>query len=258
MIANLVTFDYDKELLTWYILDSRDGPEDIRLFNTKEEEESVRRAIHPITLKYEYRPRKMTIAEKRNHLVKNSPTNWWANVDSDDIYMEDYLKYSYDIAKKEKVQLVGSPEMIFIYPHYDFKITAIRCDAVRQCHEATMIGTKKYVKSMGGFTKRDTKGEGASIIDGNEKNVRKSECSKCMICVCHNTNTCSKELFKETNVQEIKMEGLKIDVLKEILKDELDSGFVDNAEFKKADPTPSSLPPSSQEREQVQEQEEHE
>ena len=28
MIANLVTFDYDKELLTWYILDSKDGDED--------------------------------------------------------------------------------------------------------------------------------------------------------------------------------------------------------------------------------------
>ena len=243
MIANIVTFNYDKELLTWYILDSRDGEEDIRLFNNKEEEDSVRRAIYPVKLKYEYRPRKMTIAEKRNHLVKNSPTNWWANVDRDDVYMEDYLKYSYDLAKKEKVQLVGSPEMIFIYPHYDFKITAIRCEAVRQAHEASMLGTKKYVKSMGGFTKRDKKGEGASLIDGNEKNVRKTECSRCLVCVCHNKNTCSKEIFKETNVQDIKMEGSKIDVLKDIMKDELEGGFNDLAEFKKD--LPEGEPPTT-------------
>ena len=263
MIANLVTFDYDKELLTWYILDSKDGDQDVRLFNNKEEEDSVRRAIHPITLKYEYRPRKMTIAEKRNHLVKNSPTNWWANMDSDDVYMEQFLKYSYDLAKKEKVQLVGSPEMIFIYPHYDFKITAIRCESLRQIHEATMIGTKKYVKSMSGFTKKDKKGEGASLVDGNEKNVRKSECANCMICVCHNKNTCSKEIFKETNVQEVKMEGLKVDVLKEIMKDELEEGFNDLAEFKKD--LPEAVPPIKQqtpfplkEQEQEQEQEERE
>jgi hypothetical protein len=235
MIANINTFHYDKEKLTWYILDSKDGDEDIRLFpNTPEGDKlqaEVREAIKPVNLIYEYIGKKMTIAEKRNRLVKNSPTNWWANMDSDDVYMEQYLKYSYDICKKEKVQLVGSPEMIFIYPHYDYKITAIRCEAVRQCHEATMMGTKKYVGSMGGFTKRDKKGEGASIIDGNEKNVRKSECANCMICVCHNHNTCSKELFKETNVQDVKMGGLKYEVLKAIMDEEVEKGFEDQAEF---------------------------
>lgn len=246
MIANIVTFDYDKEKLTWYILDSKDGDEDIRLFQNKEEEESIRRAIHPVKLIYEYKPYKMTIAEKRNHLVKNCPTEWWANVDSDDIYMEQFLKYSYDVAKKEKVQLVGSPEMIFIYPHYDFKVTAIRCEAVRQAHEATMLGTRKHVKQMGGFSKKDKKGEGASIIDGNEINVRKTECANCMICVCHNTNTCSKEMFKEINIQEIKVEGMKIDILKEIMKDELEEGFIDSSAFKCSDGVkdpPEGIPP---------------
>lgn len=236
MISNIKNFDYNKNKLIWYILDSKDGDEDIRLFpKTKEGDELsewVREQIKPVKLIYEYRGKKMTIAEKRNHLVKSSPTNWWANLDSDDIYMDCYLKYSLSIALKEKVQLVGSPQMIFVYPHYDFKVTAIECSAMRQIHEATMVGTKKYVRSMGGFTKRDKKGEGASLIDGNEMNVRKTECAGCMICVCHNTNTCSKELFKETNVQEAKIEGEKMDVLKQIMKDELDSGFNDVAEFK--------------------------
>lgn len=236
MVANIMTFDYDKEKLVWYILDSKDGDEDIRLFpNTPEGnqlQEEVRKRIHPVKLVYEYWGKKMTIAEKRNHLVKHCTTRWWANVDSDDIYMEQYLKYSYDVARREKVELVGSPEMIFVYPHYDYKVTAIRCEATRQCHEGTMVGTKKYVKSMGGFTKRDKKGEGASIIDGNEKNVRKTECANCMVCVCHSNNTCSKELFKETNVQDMVIEGTKIEILKDIMKDEVEGGFNDNAEFK--------------------------
>ena len=232
MISNIRNFQYDKTKLNWYILDSKDGEEDIRLF-TNETLEEARRAVYPVKIIYEYRGRKMTIAEKRTYLVKNAPTNWFANMDSDDIYMDCYLRYSLDVAKKAKVQLVGSPQMIFVYPHYDYKVTAIQCEAVRQIHEATMVGTKKYVKSMGGFTKRDTKGEGASIIDGNEKNVRKTECAYQMICVCHSTNTCSKELFKEINVQDTKIEGEKIEILKEIMKDEISTEFVDNAEFKK-------------------------
>jgi len=238
MVANIMTFDYDKEKLVWYILDSKDGDEDIRLFPDTPEgnklQDDVRKAIHPVNLIYEYWGKKMTIAEKRNHLVKHSTTKWWANMDSDDIYMEQFLKYSYDVARREKVELVGSPEMLFVYPHYDFKVTAIRCEAERQIHEATMVGTKKYVRSMnGGFSKRDTKGEGAGIIDGNEMNVRKTSCHNCMICVCHNTNTCSKELFKETNVQDMNVEGTKIEILKNIMKDEIEGGFNDNAEFKK-------------------------
>ena len=236
MISNIKNFHYDKTKLNWYILDSKDGEEDIRLFpSTPEGHEllkSVREQISPIKLIYEHRNRKMTIAEKRNHLVKHSVTNWWANVDSDDIYMDSYLRYSLHIAQKENVQLVGSPEMIFVYPHYDYKITAIRCEATRQAHEASMVGTKKYVRSMGGFTKRDKKGEGASIIDGNEQNVRKTECAYVMVCVCHSNNTCSKELFKEVNVQDAKIEGEKIEILKNIMKDELATDFVDNAEFK--------------------------
>ena len=164
MISNIKNFHYDKTKLNWYILDSKDGEEDIRLFpSTPEGHEllkSVREQISPITLIYEHRNRKMTIAEKRNHLVKNSVTNWWANMDSDDIYMD------------------------------------------------------------------------ASIIDGNEKNVRKTECAYVMCCVCHSNNTCSKELFKEVNVQEAKIEGEKIEILKNIMKDELATDFVDNAEFK--------------------------
>jgi len=243
MIANIATFDYVKKDITWFILDSRDGDEDIRLFNSPEEIQLVKDTIKPINLIYEYIPRKMTIAEKRNYLVKNSPTNWWANMDSDDVYMESYLQYSIDKMKEEKKELCGSKQMLFIYPHHDYQISAIQCPANRQAHEATMVGTKKYVRSMSGFTKNDTKGEGASLIDGNENNVCMTECAKQMICVCHNRNTCCKDQFLDKRCEGAKFEGLKFEILKDIMKEEVANGYECLAEFK-AQPQPEPEPES--------------
>ena len=243
MIANIATFDYVKKDITWFILDSRDGDEDIRLFNSPEEIQLVKDTIKPINLIYEYIPRKMTIAEKRNYLVKNSPTNWWANLDSDDIYMESYLQYSIDKMKEEKKELCGSKQMLFIYPHHDYQISAIQCPANRQAHEATMVGTKKYVRSMSGFTKNDKKGEGASLIDGNENNVCMTECAKQMICVCHNRNTCCKDQFLDKRCEGAKFEGLKFEILKDIMKEEVANGYECLAEFK-AQPQPEPEPES--------------
>jgi hypothetical protein len=232
MIANIKSFDYDTKKMSWDILDSKDGESDTKLFNSPEEITQVQIDIYPIKLNYTYIPRKMTIAEKRNWLCKNMKNKWFANLDSDDIYFDTYLKYSIDMCKKNKVQLAGSPQMIFCHVHHDFKITAIQCEAERQAHEGTFVGTKKYVASMGGFSKNDKKGEGAGIIDGNEQGIVKTECSHCMICISHNNNTCSKDLFLETNNQNAKLQGDKFELLKEILKDEILAGRNDHSQFK--------------------------
>jgi len=142
MLMNIKTFDYDKSKLEWFILDSKDGEEDVRLLPNDIAIKNVQDMIHPIKLRYEYIPRRLTIAEKRTYLSKNMTHNWFANMDSDDIYMESYLKYSIQLCKRNKVGLCGSPQMIFIYPHLDYRITAIQCAAKRQMHEATMVGTK--------------------------------------------------------------------------------------------------------------------
>ena len=224
MIMNIKSFDYDKNKLEWFILDSKDGDEDIRLLPDEFSLKNLQDIIHPIKLKYEYINRKMTIAEKRTYLSKNMSNPWFANMDSDDVYIESYLKYSIQLCKKNKVGLCGSPQMIFIYPHLDYRITAIECAAKRQMHEATMVGTKKYVRSMNYYTRNDEKGEGASLVDGNEDNVMKSECALCMICVCHNTNTCNKDAFEEVNIQNNKIQGPKYELLQEIMKNEIKEG----------------------------------
>lgn len=231
MLCNLVNFDYDKNKLEWYILDSKDGDEDVKLIPDDFTRENIEKAIHPIKLKYEYIPRRMTIAEKRTHLSKNMTHPYFANVDSDDIYMDSYLKYGIAMLKKHKVGLCGSPQMIFIYPHLDYRITAIQCEAKRQMHEATMMGTKKYVRSMNYYTKNQEKGEGASLVDGNEMNVVKTECCLQMICVCWNGNTCNKDTFEECNIQDAKISGVKLDILKDIMKDELKEGKINKSKF---------------------------
>lgn len=231
MICNLVNFDYDKNKLEWFILDSKDGDEDVKLIPNDFARENIERMIHPIKLKYVYINRKMTIAEKRTYLSKNMTHPYFANMDSDDIYMECFLKYGIHMLKEHKVGLCGSPQMIFIYPHLDYRITAIQCEAKRQMHEATMMGTKKYLKQMSFYSRNDEKGEGASLIDGNEMNVVKTECSLCMICVCHNTNTCNKDAFEECNIQTAKISGIKYEILKDIMNKEIQEGKNNKSKF---------------------------
>ena len=65
MMMNVTSFNYDKNKLEWFILDSKDGDEDIKLFENDIMKENIQRLIAPIKLKYVYINRKMTIAEKR-------------------------------------------------------------------------------------------------------------------------------------------------------------------------------------------------
>ena len=231
MLMNIKTFDYPKEKLEWFILDSKDGDSDVKLIPDQETYETIRRQIHPIKLKYEYIDRKMTIAEKRTYLTKKMTHPYFANMDSDDIYMECFLKYSLDLIRKNKAGMCGSPEMIFVWPHLDYRVTAIKCEAKRQAHEATFFGTKKYVRSMNYYTKNDEKGEGASLIDFNENNFVSSECALQMICVCHNTNTCNKDSFEEINIQDANITGDKKDILEMIMAEEIASGKVNQSPF---------------------------
>jgi hypothetical protein len=125
----------------------------------------------------------------------------------------------------------GSPQMVFIWPHLNNRVTAIECSATRQAHEATFVGTKQHARSMGYYNKSEEKGEGAALVDFNENRVVKSECAECMICVCHNTNTCNKDSFEEINVQDAKVSGLKINILNELMAEELSSGRENKSQF---------------------------
>jgi hypothetical protein len=197
MICNVMNFDYDKKKMIWIISDSHgaDGMTKGVPLLSKEELVIVKRIIAPITLRYSFLNKHMSIGEKRNYLCKQANTKYLINMDSDDIYFPPYLKYSIGLLQRNKKECCGSPQMIFMYTDNNYQLSAIQCDAMRQIHEATMCFTKKHFKRMGGYETLGV-GEGAKMVDGcKDTYFIKSQVANCMICLCHSENSVPKDKF---------------------------------------------------------------
>ena len=194
IISNLLKLDYPLDLIE-YIID--DDGKDEKFINSEEELKDFKEAIYPIHFIYKHYHKKRTIGEKRNNLVKLSNNKLIANMDSDDLMVSNWLKHSLSIMKKGKYGLVGTNQMIFLYPHNDWKTTAIQCKEKRMIHEAGMIFTKKHWKATGGFIK-NSQGEGTNMIDDmNNKTVGLTEAQHVIMCVCWNGNTINKDRFQD-------------------------------------------------------------
>lgn len=222
MLLNVKLLQYPREKLEWVICDSlsKDGEAGEKLLENDAEVKECEK-ITGVKIKYIYKNETMSIGKKRNFLGKQASNTYLANMDSDDIYFPSYLLYSIRGLLHHKKQCCGSPEMIFIYPHKEYKVTAIRCEAMRQIHEATMVMTKKHFKRMGGY-ECNSQGEGAKIVDGcNSSFFIKTECDKCMLCICHSGNTVDKEQFFSDKrlIENIDMDQIPhIEILKSIMK----------------------------------------
>jgi len=219
MIQNMISINYPKNNLEWIILDSwsKDGKVAEPLFKSEEEIRHYSRIIG-IPIRYHYRAEALSIGKKRNMLVKLSQYKYCINVDSDDIYLPDYILYSIRCLLKEKKECCGSPEMLFIFPKDEYKVTGIRCQALRQIHEGTLCFTKRHWKRMNGFA-TNSQGEGAKMVDGcNPKIFYKTDISKCMICVAHEDNTISKDRFNDDTMKlDVDIENLpQLKILKQI------------------------------------------
>lgn len=177
--------------------------------------EELRIILQPSKLIYFRSVNRRTIGEKRNNLVKLANSKILCNMDDDDIYKPQYIEYSFNILKKRKVGLVGSNQMLFTYPFDDFKMSLINCSSKLQIHEATMLFTKKYFRSMNGFG-ICSQGEGMKFI--NKSQVEITNIHNIMICVAHNNNTINKDVFNNSkNNININYSGEEIDTLIDIL-----------------------------------------
>jgi len=195
MITNITTQDYPKDKLELVIL--QDGDQD--LFIDKTRYELFRQSIHPVKLTYKYEPNiRRSIGEKRNKLVKLSSHKICAMMDSDDLYLSSYIRYSVNALKQYKAGISSSACMTFVYPKYDFRMTAIRCGYKKQCHEACAVFTKKYFNKMGGFGKT-SQGEGVKMLSYNDREILNLDIGKLMVCIAHNDNTIDKEQFSSEN-----------------------------------------------------------
>ena len=201
--VNLANMNYPKDKLELVIYD--DHPDNPLFIN--DEEVLIFQERIQIKVNYIYNcVRHLSIGEKRNKLVKAAKYKICINMDDDDIYLEQYFKTSVTLLKQNKAGIVGSPEMLFTYPHLDYKMSGIRCESKRQIHEATFCFTKQHWKSMGGFVSKgesSSRGEGAKMIDFNEKKCVKSNIGDCMVCISHKNNTVDKMRFKDSNCDAI-------------------------------------------------------
>ena len=203
IMYNLYNMDYDKSKLEWCIID--DGA--LPLF-TNDGLKLAQELLKPLKINYKYEKVKREIGAKRNALVKMSKYKICIMMDDDDIYFSSYIKHSVQTMKQNKVGLVGSNHMLFVYPNHNFKISKIECQAMRQIHEATMCFTKKYFNSMPGF-QMSSLGEGAKMIDHNEKNSALTNIKLSMICFCHQGNSFNKEQFYKYKT-DIKIKNLDL------------------------------------------------
>lgn len=209
-IMNILRQDYPKELLEVIILDDGETP-------FIENEEYMKKVLFPIKLNYIKQKQKMTIGEKRNKLIKLSKNKIVCFMDDDDIYLPTYISYSYKTLKNNKAGLVGSNQMMFIYPHNDFKSTGIDCGEKKFfIHEATMMMTKKWYNSSNKFEK-SSKGEGVNLIEANDKQVCITDIRQIMVCICHKNNTIDKTRFLENDNLKIELDPTIKNLIKNIL-----------------------------------------
>jgi glycosyltransferase involved in cell wall biosynthesis len=187
-VMNLKTQTYPQEKLKLIIDDDGDSK-----FIT--DIEDFKKAVYPIKVKYITHKKKRSIGEKRNDLVKECDTKIFCFMDDDDIYMADYILYSYVTLNSNKVGCVGSDKMLFCMSQKNYDIHAINCgDNKRLIHEATLMMTKKYFKASCKFAK-NSRGEGANIFTGHERNVKITDIGKVMCCLQHEGNTIDKLQF---------------------------------------------------------------
>jgi len=173
--------------------------------------------IYPIKLVYHRDKVRKSIGEKRNYLVKKLSRNTFlCFMDDDDIYNPVYIEYSFKCLKDNKAGLVGSSSMLFTYPEKDYVLTGIKCPKKFQIHEATMLFTRRYFGSMGGF-ENSSQGEGVKFIQDRDRDVFNTDINNVMVCVAHDGNTIDKEQF---NKEELKLgvyDGPERDILNKIL-----------------------------------------
>ena len=177
MIYNINNFKYNKKLLEWIIYD------DSKKSLTSTEILEIKDKIKPIKLTYNHSNNKKSKGSKRNELVKLSNYKHLINMDYDKIYFPTYIIHSINKLKETKSGLVGTLNMIHIYPELNYSTSYLKVYSNRQMYEETMCFTKKYSMSMGGFSNTNI-GEGSKLIDFSNK-ISTTEPNETMLFICY-------------------------------------------------------------------------
>lgn len=149
-------------------------------------------------VKYHMLPRRMSIGEKRNKMIKMCNSKYAIFMDTDDIYLPTYVSYSLSLMSKKK-PIVGSADMLFYFKNAG-NFSKMSCLKTHLIHEATMCVNVKWFSKLSLFNNNNT-GEGQGL-KGYDKFIEESDISKCMICIAHDTNTVSKDSWNKPEYHE--------------------------------------------------------
>lgn len=166
--------------------------------------------LKPIKVIHRVYPKRATIGEKRNRLIKTCNTKYCQFFDSDDLYKPNCILYNHALLKDHKVKCVGSDKMLFCYLKDGFKMSGIDCgDKIDKIHEATMFFDRKWFASTAKFAK-NSMGEGRKMFQGlSRKLVYISDIKRVMVCLVHDDNTVKKDIFKVGELPRMNEEGVK-------------------------------------------------
>ena len=144
--------------------------------------------IYPV--RYIKKSKHMSIGAKRNALVKQCNTKYYAFMDDDDVYFPEYISHSLEILKScSKYKIVGSTEMLFYFKDIQ-KYGGMSCTTLHLPHEATFVGYTKWLKTN---KFKDTSSSEGSFLKGiAHQFLGLTDISHCMCCVVHKKNTISK------------------------------------------------------------------
>ncbi len=214
LIMNLKSQNYPHEHLRLIIDDDTENSDERFITNLQE----VKQLLHPIKVEYITGKPRRSIGKKRNDLVKACKTKIFMFFDSDDIYLQTAISYSYSVLKQNKFGCVGSDKMIFCMTDKDFSIHAIDCGNNKKLiHEATIMGTVKWWRASCRFAD-GSRGEGATLFHGMEHKVGITDVTKVMLCVQHGENTIDKLQFaKDENKLKIEISDELKGVLTKVL-----------------------------------------
>jgi len=141
-------------------------------------------------IEYHKLKNRLTIAEKRNFLVKRVTSKYAAFMDDDDIYMPQYI-YSSILRLNKEYFITGSPSMLI---YNDKNIYIHRSSEPQLLNEATLVFEKQRIKSNS-FRRIEgsPRGEGFVFLEGNVQNISINPIQNIMICISHSNNTVSKK-----------------------------------------------------------------
>lgn len=210
VLRNIMIQDYPKELLEVVIDD--DGEEDFF-----EDLEAFKKVVAPIKVQYLRYNFKRTIGKKRNNMVIKASYDTIVMMDSDDLYCNTYVSHSLQILKEKKVGLVGTPNMIMLYPPYSNKdfYYLYTGGNKKLIHECSMVFTKKWWKRSPKFAD-SSRAEGLKILNDISK-VALTDPRKVMIQICHNNNTVNKDEFKQNPIEGMQTSPQLQELIKEVV-----------------------------------------